>query len=1483
MSSSVPRSLVHGFAVAVATTLLAVALLATASSAHAAYNITSYDLAPSSTEAAEHPNLNQTLRPDAANADSTGGDDLKRIVTDLPAGMMLNPEAGKTKCVSTGSGTTNKFSSDTCPASSFVGTTSIKWRETNGNTGSADGSVYVLSAVTSGSAATLGVVLRPTGWKKIFIKAEIKYLALARPAADAAYGLSLTLDGLPRSLSPTSLGFSRSITISEFKLNLNQRAGGSSVLTPNGPYFVTNPTRCDDAKSRTVITSYGNVVATRNLSFLPTDCQGVPLSPGASVKPVSQTVGAATGFDAIFTVPTADATTQNSHIRDIRSDLARGTALNSSAITAKSLCSDSSFSSDKCSSYAKIGTATAALPILPAALSGDIYLITRGTSITFGVVLRGTNTAKYFLRGSLAPADVSGDGTPDLLRLSGTQLPQVPWSNAALRFTTSVIKNPTAVCSSSPAFSTFTGRSGASATVANDWFTNTAACVPETTITAKPPELGNSSSASFSFTSTITGATFVCRLDSDPFAACTSPRQLTNLTEGSHTFCVGAVNGGFADQSPACETFVVDTLPPTVSGSCNTADDAPTTNCSWTVDDPAATVTCQIDGAPLSPCTNPIVVSGVGSHNVNITATDQAGNSGTFSVNFTHVQPVQVAITSPPNNSWTASSTTNARYTVDGSTTIPAGTTCTVNGVPSTDSQVNSVSLAVGPNTITVICTNAFGSSAPATVTVNRDLNPPTISNVAVTPNNTPGPATLTYSSSDNSGQPVSCNPPSGSPIQLVTGANVITITCVDAAGNAASYSLSVTIGGGGSFTVTITSAPPAQTTDNTPTFTYSSSIPVWYMPPCPPGQYCIQIVEQVVAFNCTMDGASVGCGDSSYTSPPLPLGQHVFCVTGRYLPTGAYSNTACHAFTVIDQPSPPPVVAISEPANNSWTSQSSTNVRYTVNGGTTIPAGTTCTVNGSPSTNSQTNPVALASGGNTISATCTNASGPSAPSTITVNRDDVPPTISNVAVSPNNSPGPATLTYSSSDNSGQPVTCNPPSGSTIQLVTGTNVITITCVDVAGNAASYSASITVGGGGSFTVTITNGPPPVTSLTTPRFDYVSSIPVWYTPPCAPGTVCIQIAERVVAFDCTMDGGSVNCGDSSYTSPPLANGPHTFCVTGRYLPTGQLSNTDCYSFTVAGESWPPAVEVTSPANGSTTTSATTNVSYTVNGGTSIPAGTTCTLNGAPSTSATTNSVALVVGSNTITVACSDANGTGNAVVTITRAPIAGFGPTFTHSLSPATIGTAHRMNFGFTTPEGVEQVRRVQIDEDIKLQANFPGFGLPEDMCADITTIPFDASTCPDSSFIGTLQLVISGVTHIASGKIYLVDRSPLPRLAVDMKVSDVGGPASMNFQTFILLDLPQVDPTCDPLTQPDEFCRLRIRMTMDNLPNIGITGGYVALGRSGRVGVGGPIATEIFRTSLGGGACDPTMTTTATFTGWSGSTSAATDEDTLACP
>lgn len=1696
--------------VATITAALLFVAAAGADPASAAYNVTGFQFATGDQQAGGHSPVTQRVTADAYTADRTGGDDLKKLVVDYPVGLAINPEAATPKCVASGTGSTNKFTSDACPATSYVGSVTMSWRDSLGNLGSTVGSVNVLTPTTSGSSATLGLTLRPSGWKKIFLKAEVRQLVPVRPAADAQYGMSLTADSLPRSLSP-SFGLSRSITLSELSIGFNSRAGGSSTTAGTGGFFVFHPTRCDAASYRGVTTTYSGANTTRTGSLVFSGCSDVPLAPGASVKPTVSTPSASTGVDAQVSVPTADATIQQTHVREVAVDLPTGTTLNPTVLSSStSVCSNTSLSADSCPSASRVGTASALVPFAPPAFSGDVFLQSRTGTIGLGIVLRGPNSTKLVLKGTLALAG-------DHVRIVVPGLPQVPWTTATLKLTSLLVKNPAIGCQPSTASTTFNGWSGASATITNEWSSQFTPCAPDTTITAGPTGTIGQSSATFDFVSSIAGSTFDCSIDGSPSVPCSPPQMFSGFADGPHQVCVRAINGSTPDPTPDCRSFTVDTTSPSVSVSCGSGATATSRNCVWTVDDPSATVTCSVDGAAIATCPNPIVVAGVGAHTIVITATDPVGNSGSAAASLFIDDPITVQITAPANNSSTSAASVPVSFVVNGSTSIPAGTQCVLNGSPVTTTIAIPVALAMGANTISVVCTNAV-SSASSTIVVNRGAPPVvaitspingsvttastinvsfvvngsstipagttcTVNGTSTTsattnPVNVPlggtftisvvctnmfgaGTATVVVITGDpfviieqpvdptftsagsinirytvagsttipagttctvsNQATGVSLNSTSGvtNTVLLANGANLITVACASAFGV---LSDSVTVHRGNPPVVSITA--PANNS-NTTASTVNVAFVVTATPPFGGGTSCtvngttttstttnpvsLAFGANVIVVTCTnvfgsstatvivnrgseslvitsppngmttsgstinvtylLNGSATipagttctvnGAPSSGGTTNPVPLllganPINVTCTTPisiltasvtvtrgnppvvaivspnpsnppsgptvnvQYTVNGATTipaGTTCtvngqasndpmnnpipynppmtitvsctNAFGVnsvsIFLPGPSLQVAITAPANNSWTSAATTNVRFTVSGGTTIPAGTSCTVNGVATTSTQTNSVPLALGANTISVQCVNSFGPSNLAQVTVNRDNTPPTISNVWITPRTTPGPATITYSVGDNSGQPVTCNPPSGSTIQLVSGTNTITIVCIDAAGNAASYTAMIVIQPPSSFTVTITSGPPSVTTNPSPSFEYVSSIPVWYSPPCPPGQVCIQIVERVVAFDCTMDGSSVGCGDSSYTSPPLDPGPHTFCVTGRYLPTGQLSNTDCYSFTVGGETWPPSVAITSPTNGSTTAAASTNVAFTVNGGASIPAGTTCTVNGSPTSSATSNSVGLVVGANTITVVCTDANGTGSAVATVTRTSDAGFEPTFAHSLSPTTIGAAHRLNFGFTTPEGAEQVRRVQINEDIKVQPNFPGFGLPEDMCETITTIPFDASTCPDSSFIGTLQLVITGVTHITYGKIYLVDRSPLPRLAVDMKVSYTGGPASMDFQTFIELDLPKVDPNCDPMTHPDGYCQLRVRMTMDNLPNIGITGGYVALGRSGRVGVSGPIATEIFRTSPGGAACDPTITTVAQFTGWSGSMTAATDSDTHTCP
>ena len=73
---------------------------------------------------------------------------------------------------------------------------------------------------------------------------------------------------------------------------------------------------------------------------------------------------------------------------------------------------------------------------------------------------------------------------------------------------------------------------------------------PNTSITQEPPATTTETTATFAFSSTETGSTFACKLDTGAWAACTTPKTYTGLTVGPHTFSVRATDAaGNTDQS----------------------------------------------------------------------------------------------------------------------------------------------------------------------------------------------------------------------------------------------------------------------------------------------------------------------------------------------------------------------------------------------------------------------------------------------------------------------------------------------------------------------------------------------------------------------------------------------------------------------------------------------------------------------------------------------------------------------------------------------------------------------------------------------------------------------------------------------------------------------------------------------------------------------------------------------------------------------
>src|SRR5690606_28794150 len=102
------------------------------------------------------------------------------------------------------------------------------------------------------------------------------------------------------------------------------------------------------------------------------------------------------------------------------------------------------------------------------------------------------------------------------------------------------------------------------------WTLDTSA--PNTDIDSNPPAFTIILDAAFTFSSPdLDVVGFECRLDGGGFTACTSPQDYTNLSGGSHTFEVRAVdNAGNVDPSPASYTWIIDLGFPVVLFNGNT-------------------------------------------------------------------------------------------------------------------------------------------------------------------------------------------------------------------------------------------------------------------------------------------------------------------------------------------------------------------------------------------------------------------------------------------------------------------------------------------------------------------------------------------------------------------------------------------------------------------------------------------------------------------------------------------------------------------------------------------------------------------------------------------------------------------------------------------------------------------------------------------------------------------------------------------------
>jgi hypothetical protein len=160
---------------------------------------------------------------------------------------------------------------------------------------------------------------------------------------------------------------------------------------------------------------------------------------------------------------------------------------------------------------------------------------------------------------------------------------------------------------------------------------------PQTTIDSGPANgsTTNSANASFTFSSSESGSSFACQLDTGTWKPCSSPKSYSSLANGSHTFRVRASDPATnPDPTPAERTWAIDTTPPqttiTAGPSGTTQSDAATFN--YTSSESGSSFKCSLDStAPSSFSDCP--ASGKdyenldnGPHTFRVFATDAVGN-----------------------------------------------------------------------------------------------------------------------------------------------------------------------------------------------------------------------------------------------------------------------------------------------------------------------------------------------------------------------------------------------------------------------------------------------------------------------------------------------------------------------------------------------------------------------------------------------------------------------------------------------------------------------------------------------------------------------------------------------------------------------------------------------------------------------------------------------------------------------------------------
>ena len=338
--------------------------------------------------------------------------------------------------------------------------------------------------------------------------------------------------------------------------------------------------------------------------------------------------------------------------------------------------------------------------------------------------------------------------------------------------------------------------------------------VLDTFIVSGPMSLSRFNSAAFDLDSNQPNVTYECSIDGGAFMPCSDPATFTGLTDGSHTVQIRAKGaGGAVDTTPATFTWTVDTMAPGNTAVVTPANGAMLTDSRPTVTgtaEPGATVTVSIDGVGVGTAiadamgkwSLPLSTAlADGSHTVNATATDPAGNKGspsmtnTFTISTgklttpTITTPAPGSTTNDPTPTLTGKAPPNSTVSVFVDGVLVGTAIADANGdwtftLPAQTDGSKSITVKAGKGAQT------SDTSAPVVVTI--DTMAPDVTIVSQPPaQNTATTSDFTFSSLDATatfecsldGATFAACPKDYSPTVAV-GDHTLAVRAVDAAGN---------------------------------------------------------------------------------------------------------------------------------------------------------------------------------------------------------------------------------------------------------------------------------------------------------------------------------------------------------------------------------------------------------------------------------------------------------------------------------------------------------------------------------------------------------------------------------------------------------------------------------------------------------------------------------------------------------------------------